>query len=418
DQEVSLTLKEDGGILCIARDMRDRRREMAERDRLREELQLAQRREVVGQMAAGLAHDFNNLLATISGGARLIQEESSAGSPGEVSAKRIQSAATQAAGLVKRLLSLGRREVEPVVLDLREPLREAGDLVRASLRAPARLNLHLPDNPIQIEADSTDVLQTVLNLAINARDALDGGPGAITITLEQPGEDDLQGPFMVGNPDLGRGFCAIKIADTGPGMSSEQVARAFRPYETTKGTDGSGLGLTIVSSVINRVGGALKLETAPGQGSMFTILWPEAPTPIEQGAVIEGLSGRLDRRTVMVVDDHEEVLDIITMFLESAGAEVAPSSDPQDVIEALRDDPDGWDLLITDFDMPGMNGAELAQTSRALVPHLPVVLVTALAGMAGRDNGMFDAVLGKPLDKAALVNAAEIAILRANGRED
>jgi len=418
DQEVSLTLKEDGGILCIARDMRDRRREMAERDRLREELQLAQRREVVGQMAAGLAHDFNNLLATISGGARLIQEETRVGSPGEVSAQRIQSATTQAAGLVKRLLSLGRREAEPVVLDLREPLREAGDLVRASSRAPARLNINLPDDPIQIEADPTDVLQTVLNLAINARDALDGGPGAITITLEQPGEDDLQGPFMVGHPDLARGYCAIKVADTGRGMSSEQVARAFRPYETTKGTDGSGLGLTIVSSVINRVGGALQLETAPGQGSMFTILWPEAPTPIEQDTVIEGLTGRLDGCAVMVVDDHEEVLDIITMFLESAGAEVAPSSDPQDVIEALGDDPDGWDLLITDFDMPGMNGAELAKTTRALVPRLPVVLVTALAGMAGRDNGMFDAVLGKPLDKGALVNAAEIAILRANRRED
>ena len=418
DQEVSLTLKEDGGILCIARDMRDRRREIAERDRLREELQLAQRREVVGQMAAGLAHDFNNLLATISGGARLIQEETPAGSLGEISARRIQSATKQAADLVRRLLSLGRREAEPVALDLRGPLREAEDLVRAGLRAPARLNVRLPDTPVRIEADPTDVLQTVLNLAINARDALDGGPGAITITLAPPVKDDLQGPFVVGHADIARRYCAIRVSDTGVGMSSEQAARAFTPYETTKGQDGSGLGLTIVSSVISRVGGALKLETEPGQGSTFTILWPEAPAPEEAGVVMEELTGRLDGHTVMVVDDHEDVLGIITTFLESAGAEVAPSCDPRDAVEALGDSPDGWDLLITDFDMPGMNGSELAHAARARAPRLPVVLVTALAGMAGRDTGMFDAVLGKPLEKAALVNAAEIAILRARERED
>lgn len=418
DQEVSLTLKEDGGILCIARDMRVRRREMAERDRLLAELQLAQRREVVGQIAAGLAHDFNNLLATISGGALLIHESAPPESLGAIGAQRIQSATAQAAGLVRRLLSIGRREAEPVHLDLREPLREASDLVRASLRAPTRLELRLPDTPIEIVADPTDILQTVLNLAINARDALDGGPGTITIALGEPHESDLQGPFTVGTPDRSSCYFAITVGDTGPGMSPEQVARAFTPYETTKGSDGSGLGLTIVSSVVTRVGGALKVASSPAQGSTFTILWPEAPLAAREGAAIEGLTGRLDGRTVLVVDDQEDVLGIITAFLESVGAEVAQSSEPGDVIEALQDDPDGWDLLITDFDMPGMNGSELATAARAHAPSLPIVLVTALAGVAGRDTGMFDAVLGKPVDKGALVTAAEAAIVFADRVED
>jgi PAS domain S-box-containing protein len=416
DQEVSLTQKEDGGILWIVRDMQHRRRESAERDRLREELQLAQRREIVGQMAAGLAHDFNNLLATISGGALLIGEASEEGSIAAIGAQRIQSATGQAAALVKRLLSLGRREEEPKLLDLRAQLREAGDLVRAGLRAPTRLEMHLPDTPVEVVADPTDVLQTVLNLAINARDALDGGPGVITISLGHPDEDALGGPFAVGTPNPARRYCAITVADTGPGMTAEQVARAFRPYETTKGTQGSGLGLTIVSSVIARVGGALKLVTTPSEGSTFTILWPESPVQARAEALTEELTGRLDGRTVLLVDDQEDVLVILTAFLESVGAEVAPSSVPSDAIEALEDDPEGWDLLITDFDMPGTTGTELAQAARARAPGLPVVLVTALAGMAGRDSGIFDAVLGKPVDKGALVAAAEAAIVRAEQR--
>lgn len=417
DQEVSLTLKDDGGILCIARDMRDRRRETAERDRLHQELQLAQRREVVGQMAAGLAHDFNNLLATISGGAALIQQTNPSEGLAVKGAQLIQSATAQAAGLVNRLLSLGRRESEPVVLDLRDPLREAGDLVRASLRAPSRLQITLPDTPVEVVADPTDVLQMVLNLAINGRDALANGAGTISIVLDQPDWGDLDGPFTVGKLDPGRRYCRIMVADTGAGMSPEAAARAFTPYETTKGAQGSGLGLTIVSSVVTRVGGALALTTAPGQGSTFTILWPEAPRPDRSVTAIEKLSGRLDGRTVLLLDDHQDLLVVLTTLLESAGAEVAPSSEPAEVIEALRDDPDSWDLLITDFDMPGMTGNEVAQAARLHARNLPIILVTALAGLAGRDTEIFDAVLGKPVDKETLVTAAEATILVAEKGE-
>ena len=412
DQEVSLTLQPDGGILCITRDMQDRRRATAERDRLREELQLAQRREIVGQMAAGLAHDFNNLLAAISGGAMLIRENADSDSLAAGGTQRIETATRQAAGLVNRLLSLGRREAEPVTLDLREPLREASELVRASLRAPAQLELRLPDAPVEVVADPTHVLQTVLNLATNARDALDGTAGTIRIALEPTGTVPTEGPFAVGTPDPARCYCRIVVSDTGPGMSDDLVARAFRPYETTKGRKGSGLGLAIVSSIVKTAGGVLRLDTAPDEGTTFTIFWPEAPVPEQPTAIAENVTGRLDGRTVLVVDDNEELLEILTTFLESVGAEVAPSSQPVDVIEALRDDPDGWDLLITDFDMPEMTGTELARQAKAYAPRMPILLITALAGIAGREPGIFDAVLSKPIEKDALVRAAEIAILQ------
>jgi CheY-like chemotaxis protein len=137
----------------------------------------------------------------------------------------------------------------------------------------------------------------------------------------------------------------------------------------------------------------------------------------QETTVIDNLTGRLDGRTILVVDDQPEVLAVLTAFLEAAGAEVAPATDPADVVEALRDDPGAWDLLVTDFDMPGMTGAELADAARRLVPGLPVILVTALAGVAGRHGSAFAAVLGKPVDRDALVSSAEAAILRSRPKE-
>lgn len=414
DQDVSLTLKDDGGILCIARDMSARRREAAERDRMQEELQLAQRREMIGQMAAGLAHDFNNLLATISGSASLIEAEAEAGSLAAAGAGRIQAASGQAAGLVKRLLTLGARQSDRVALDLRQPVKEAAELVRASLRAPARLSVRLPEAPVPAMADPTDILQVVLNLAINARDAMAGHPVEITVVLEPATPADLAGPYAIGTPDPFRPHMCLSITDTGPGIPTEQAAQIFKPYFTTKGDRGTGLGLAVVASVVAANQGAVRLITALGKGTSFRVLWPlgAAPLPAEM-PLAAGLTGRLDGRTVLVVDDQPEVLAVLTAFLEAAGAEVAPATDPADVVEALRDDPRAWDLLVTDYDMPGMTGADLAKEAHLLVPGLPVILVTALAGVAGRHGSAFAAVLGKPVDRDALVSCAEAAILGA-----
>lgn len=410
DLEISLTQKDDGGILCISRDMRERRREAAERDRLREELQRAQHSEIIGQIAAGLAHDFNNLLATISGGALLIKETAAPTNLITTGAERIQVATERAEILVKRLLSLGRREADPISLDIRLPLQEATDLVRASLRGPIEIDLSLPDGPINVVADPTDILQTVLILATNARDALEGKSGTISIVLTLPVQEDLDGPFIVGTPNLDRDYCKVTVADTGPGTTQELITGAFTPNESASG---AGLGLAIASTKIKEVQGTIKLETAPGQGTLFSILWPMSPEAASEAEILEGLTGRLDGRTILVVDDHAEMLRILTAFLESAGAEVAPSTQPEDIIEALRDDPDGWDLLITDFDMPTTSGAELAQQIRPYAPQLPIILVTAQAGMAGRDTSAFEAVIGKPIEKFSLVKTAEAAIVKS-----
>ena len=420
DQDVSLTLKDDGGLLCISRDITARRLERAERDRLQHELQLAQRREMIGQMAAGLAHDFNNLLAVIAGGASLIREAAAPGEATATGADRILAASEQAAGLVRRLLALGARQPARVALDLRDPVREAAELVRSSLRAPMRLFLSLPEEPVDTLADPTDILQVVLNLAINARDALADGPGSIAISLGGPEHHPEAGVMAVGHVDPSRRYVRLSVVDTGPGMSPEIASRILDPYFSTKGDKGTGLGLAVVSSVIADNGGAMRLETAPGQGTRFDVFWPTeaASQTATRLACADRLSGRLDGRTILAVDDQQEVLDILTAYLEAAGAEVAPSTDPRDILDALRDDPGAWDLLVTDYDMPHITGAELARAARSLCPGLPVLLVTALPGEAGRSGTEFSAVLPKPVDREELLSMAERVILGSANRDE
>ena len=326
--------------MCIVRDMRERRREAIERERLRDELQLAQRREIIGQMAAGLAHDFNNLLAAISGSAALIESDVRPGSPADIGGKRILAASDQAAGLVKRLLTLGTRQTNRLSIDLRQHMRDAAELVRAAIRAPTRLIVELPETSVDVNADPTDLLQVVLNLAINARDALNGQEGDITLSLASAEPDDLAGPFVIGDVDMTRRWLCLTVADTGPGIDPETASQVFKPYFSTKGTEGTGLGLAIVASIVTANGGAVRLDSQPGKGTTFRVLWPAedltesrvADTPFD-------LTGRLDGRSVLVVDDQEDVLAVLVSFLEQAGAEVAPSSEPSDVLEALQEDP-------------------------------------------------------------------------------
>lgn len=415
DQDVSLTLNADGGLLCITRDISARRRERAERERLLNELQLAQRREMIGQMAAGLAHDFNNLLAIISGGASLIVEEAEEDGKTATGAARILSASDQAAGLVKRLLTLGARQSSRVNLDLRRPVQEAADLVRSSLRAPARLSVAVPDAPVEALADPTDVLQLLLNLAINARDALGDTAGAISIRLDAPQTHMSTGPMVVGRVDPERRYACLIVEDTGPGMPRDVAARILTPYFSTKGDMGTGLGLAVVSSVIEDNGGGLSLTTELGKGTKFEVYWPIDAVEKTVAPSLSAIdaTGRLDGRMILVVDDQPEVLDVLTAYLEAAGAEVAATTDPEDVLDALRDNPDTWDLLVTDFDMPDMTGAELTEAAKAIAPDLPSILVTALAGEAGRSGALFANVLSKPIDRKLLVMHAEVALVSA-----
>jgi PAS domain S-box-containing protein len=427
EQEIVLSLAPEGGIVCVTRDVGERRAMEREKGRLREQLMLAQRQEVVGQLASGIAHDFNNLIAAISGTAELLRliDDNRVRHYG----LRIQSAATTAAGLVEKLLTLGRRVPHPRLVDLRQTLWNVRDLVAPSLTDPLhRIELELPPAPLMALTDDTELNQVVLNIVLNARDALRPGETA-RIKLEVMGAHGQQptGKLILGSlPQAPAAL--IRVSDTGIGIRPEELEQVFEPFFTHKGEAGTGLGLAVVAGIIASNHGALAIQSWPDCGTVFEIWWPLEPTgegaatdAAADGAAaarpVSGLAGR----TVLVVDDNPAVVDTIAAMLEQFGAEVGPCLDPADAVAVLREDPEAWDLVVTDYDMPRMNGAALARALRQLRPDLPILLLTALPRVHRLHPGpdrIFDGVLGKPADAAALAAAAAAAIAVARERSN
>ncbi|MEM1344948.1 MAG: PAS domain-containing protein [Pseudomonadota bacterium] len=416
EQEASLTLLEGIGLICVTRDISARNRDERERARLRERLSAAQRQEAMAQLSAGIAHDFNNLLSVITTSAALMD----AAEADAAALARIQAAAARASALVGRMLDLGGRKRERRSLDLRQAVSEAGELLRAGI--PGRIALSIETGPaaaaaVSVEADPTDVAQVLLNLGINARDALGQRTGEIRIAL------DTAPAMLPQNPALGRivagvDYACLSVSDTGSGIDAEAQTRIFRPYFTTKGVAGTGLGLAVVAGIVEEIGGALTLESSPGAGSRFTVYWPLTstppcpalpylaplgavePDPPNTGREVFDLQGRL----VLICDDQAEVGEGLAAILERAGAETAVCTAPEDALAAITEDPDAWSLLVTDYDMPGMTGAALTEAVRAVRPGLGVVLCTALP-KAVRRPALFDALCAKPVTPDTLLGA-------------
>jgi PAS domain S-box-containing protein len=422
EQEVSLSLSNEGGIVCVTRDIGERLDLEREKARLREQLMLAQRQEAVGQLASGIAHDFNNLIAAIAGTAGLLEALPDDGVRRH--ALRIQQAAGTATALVDKLLVLGSRKPDPKSIDLRKVLSAVRDLVMPSLaNTQQRIELELPEAPLQADADETELMQVLLNLAINARDALPPGrDGRITMTLLPAGHHPPVGEVLVGRMPTGPA-ALIRVSDTGCGIAADELAQVFQPFFTRKGDAGTGLGLAVVAGIVANAGAAVALFSKPGAGTIFELFWPLQsqtsphlmPLPLN-AADADVLAGK----AVLVVDDNPAVVDTLVAMLEQAGAEPGPCLEPADAITAVQEDPMAWDLVITDYDMPGMNGAALARHLRGLRLDLPVLLMSALPRVHERRAGeaeLFDAVLAKPASMDVLVDAARKAMAAANTRK-
>ncbi|MEL7463857.1 MAG: PAS domain S-box protein [Pseudomonadota bacterium] len=408
-QEVSVTYAPGVGVVCIARDMRQRAKARSERARLIEQLQAAQRQEAIGQLAAGVAHDFNNVLSAITGSASLIEGDLERGRSVADHVERILQAGEQAQGLVKRLLNFGARRSEKSKLDLRDAVGEGVDLLRSGVPPRIELTFQAPDAPIMAQADPTDLMQIILNLGINARDAIGADAGRIAIEVAM-----MSAPpsvAQVGAVDPEGEYARILVADTGAGMTGDQIDGIFRAYFSTKGDRGTGLGLSVVSTIVRNLGGAIEVASTPGAGSEFAIYYPLAEVA-EAGSVRRAapdVSADLSGRLILICDDNIGVAETHAALLENAGAETAVVDDPRDALEALTEDPDAWDALLTDFDMPHMDGAALATAAKAARADLPVVLCTAF-DLHQRSGAVFDGELEKPAEPGALISTLAAAI--------
>jgi len=414
---LSLTLVADLGKVVTVHDISERLREERSRAVLRERLQSAQRQEALGQMAAGLAHDFNNLLSVITGSANLIAEGAEVSETDKKAAERIVAAGYRAAEIVNRLLDLGASEQEKEELDLQDVLREAVDFSRASIRPGAHLIPDLGDTPLPIHASRTDILQMALNLIINAHDALPPSGGEIRLVLETGPEFPAEDIPNLGRIDPRESYARITVADTGSGISADAIDKIFDAYFTTKGDTGTGLGLAVVASVIKANDAALFVRSALGKGTTFDIYWPLGRKPDEsrqRNRLVDG-EADLTGQPIILVDDEPEAIQYVAQFLEQAGAEVVLLDAPDLALEAIRDDPESWACLVTDYNMPGMNGGELIEKVRKISPTIPIVVVTALARRLQDpriSSNNVDAVLAKPVEPKRLLSEVRSALER------
>lgn len=383
-----------------------------ERARLENELQQMKRAEVIGRLAGGIAHDFNNILAAILGNAELARLEYGQNKDLADMLDSILSAGERARELIVQILSYSRqRRTEPVPLDIAPALHESLKLLRSGTPATVEIVTEIPESLPLVLADATEVHRILMNLGTNAVQAMGPGGGRVTITATETfgGED--------AHPEIPRGRrVCLRVADNGAGVDDETLQRIFDPFFTTKELGkGSGLGLSVVKGIIESLNGVIVVESTPTAGTTFRVFFPIVNgSSVHRIAAPAGqpvMSERAER--IFLVDDEPQVLSVGRRTLEGLGYEVTAHGSATAALTAFLADAPRWDLVITDFAMPGMNGVEFARQIRTRRSDIPIILCTGFGGAvdaaAAKSIGIVQ-VINKPFGRQALSEAVAKAL--------
>jgi len=334
----------------------------------------SQKMEAVGQLAGGIAHDFNNLLMVIRGHTDLLLN-SGVEQPRE-SIKQIQKAADRAASLTRQLLAFSRMQVlQPEVLDLNQVVGDMASMIERLFGSNIELVFETEPELGRVRADAGQVEQVLLNLAVNARDAMPSG-GQLTIRTENarfaPG--DARPLPIIGDGD----YAALIVKDTGEGMDTETQARIFEPFFTTKEKGrGTGLGLATVYGIVKQSGGFIIVDSAPGRGATFTIYLPRVAAPETVATTAQpSMTTRHGAETILVVDDETGIRDLAAEYLAGCGYTVLTAAGGIEARDLLAKYDGPVHVLLTDTVMPRMNGHELVQTIVALRPEIKVIYMS------------------------------------------
>jgi PAS domain S-box-containing protein len=399
-----------GGMraVIISRDITERKRAQVQQEKLEAQMQQTQKLESLGVLAGGIAHDFNNLLVPILGNARLAESELEPDSPVVPFVERIATAALRTSELTNQLLAYaggGTLTTRPV--DVCELLREMGELLYTAISRKVELRYELPDALPLIDGDPVQLRQVVLNLIINASEAIGDEPGVVTIgagTIEA--DRACLGQTYLG-PELPEGsYIYLDIRDSGCGMDEETRSRIFDPFFTTKFT-GRGLGLAALLGIARAHRGAVRVESEPGRGTWFRLLFPCVSG---SAAAIEKTMARSREwrgsGTVLVVDDEEEVRDLLGHVLPRCGLSVIMAHDGREAVERFREHAPKIVAVLLDLTMPGIGALEAFSEMRKIRPDARIVLSSGYSAMdvAARFEGQeVDGFLQKPHEPEALV---------------
>lgn len=350
--------------------------DVTERVELEEQLRVAQKLEAIGRLAGGVAHDFNNMLTVIGGNGEMLDRSLPADAAERVLLGEIREAAARAAALTRQLLAFSRTQIlSPQVVGLGQVVARVESMLRRLIGEDITLICELDPQAGQVRVDPGQLEQVIVNLAVNARDAMPRG-GSLNLATSLV---ELDAEFCRIRPGLAPGrFARLSVRDSGVGMRPEVRARIFEPFFTTKpvGT-GTGLGLSTVFGVVKQSGGHIEVESAEGQGATFEIYFPQVGLPAEEPVLAPTLSGaRRGHETVLLVEDEVGVRRVARIALEKQGYSVLAAASGREALGIAEQHGDAIDLLLTDLVMPEMSGRELAEILRARRPGLAVLLMS------------------------------------------
>jgi PAS domain S-box-containing protein len=378
--------------------------DITERRGLEQQLRSSQKMEAIGRLAGGIAHDFNNLLMVISGYCEFLLER--VGSNGELRgpAEEIQHAADRATALTRQLLAFSRRQLlDPKVLDLNDLITEHLKMLPRLIGEDIELITVPGPNLGRVKADPGQIEQVILNLIVNARDAMPDG-GRLTI---ETANADLDEAYARKHPSVEPGrYVMLAITDTGTGMDAETQSHIFEPFFTTKGQKGTGLGLSTVYGIVKQSGGSIWVYSEPGHGSTFKVYLPRTEQVDEPARPpVSSVFSPPGRETVLLVEDELNVRTLTREFLQGQGYSVLEAADPTRALQTAIEYPGTIHLLLSDVIMPSMNGQELAQKITLLRPGTAVLYMSGYTEHAISHNGTLEegaSFLQKPFTFEAL----------------
>lgn len=404
----TMTRLPDGGMIGTAIDMTEQKQAETEKADLQQQFFQAQKMEAIGRLAGGIAHDFNNILAAINGYAEFLAEDLIDGTPEKVFAQNILQAGRQGRSLVDQMMAFSRRKENVIeTIDLLVPVRETLSILGSSLPGSIDIQKSFSVDSAPVEGHATQISQLLMNLCVNARDAMSEDKGVLKIALARadvqayrqyglkyadPAEAGAKTPAALAIQDIAPGrtrmllntlyegyeYVSLSVEDTGSGMSRAIMEHIFEPFFTTKPVDkGTGLGLATVHGVVLSHKAVLIVDSIIGQGTRFELLFPLATTQKDVAAQqTKTTEESTSEAQILLVEDQDNVREMMQAMLERMGHTVADAASGLEALAVLREHPDAFDLVISDYNMPKMNGLELVHQASLDFPALPFVIVS------------------------------------------
>ncbi len=449
--EMSLTLLEDGGLIGTARDITERQRAEREKEEWQRQFFQSQKMEAIGRLAGGVAHDFNNILASMLGFAGFLLEDLDSGSEHHHFAGQIMIGGLQAQHLIEQILAFSRPEdTELEIVDLVNAASLTADMLKSTMPSSIALEVDIDIAEAYIAGNPTRISQALMNLCVNAIDAMNRERGRLSITLAAASSEDLPFPevaqidcdapqspcenaklvqlgsdkesgetlMQCGALAQGKQYVCLEVSDTGCGIPRAVMEHMFEPFFTTKPIgQGSGLGLSSVHGIVMGHGGAMVVRSTPRAGTSFALYFPL--TEYDQGQAVIRQRSKTKAATsarILIVEDGDSIREMHEKMVIRIGYEVESCADGDIAVDILRERPGYFDLVITDYTMPNMSGTELAQEIAGDFPGLPVILLSGysdrrLQHLAAESPNILH-VLRKPVSAEILAEYIQSALIQ------